>query len=82
MVLFLAVRKSNHKWLNKDVDYQDITPEEQLILCDAITSGGLLIALDLSEAERYVHALKAAGQDSWIIGEVVEKQDKLITVKR
>ena len=74
--------KENHKWLDKDVDYQDITPEEQLILCDAITSGGLLIALDLSEAERYIHALKAAGQDSWIIGEVVEKQDKLITVKR
>ncbi len=39
--------KENHKWLDKDVDYQDITPEEQLILCDAITSGGLLIALDL-----------------------------------
>ena len=74
--------KENHKWLDKDVDYQDITPEEQLILCDAITSGGLLIALDLSEAKRYIHTLKAAGQDSWIIGEVVEKQDKLITVKR
>ena len=73
--------KENHKWLDKDVDYQDITPEEQLILCDAITSGGLLIALDLSEA-KIIHTLKAAGQDSWIIGEVVEKQDKLITVKR
>ena len=74
--------KENHKWLDKDVDYQDITPEEQLILCDAITSGGLLIALNLSEAGRYIHTLKAAGQNSWIIGEVVEKQDKLITVKR
>ena len=39
--------KENHKWLDKDVDYQDITLEEQLILCDSITSGGLLIALDL-----------------------------------
>ena len=74
--------KANHKWLDKDVDYLDITLEEQLILCDAITSGGLLIALDLSEAESYLHALKAAGQDAWIIGEVVEQQDKLITVKR
>lgn len=74
--------KANHKWLDKDVDYLDITLEEQLILCDAITSGGLLIALDLSEAESYLHALKTAGQDAWIIGEVVEQQDKLITVKR
>jgi selenide, water dikinase len=74
--------KSNHKWLDKDVDYQDITSEEQIILCDAITSGGLLIALDPSEAERYVQELKIAGQDSWVIGEVVEKQEKLIIVKR
>ena len=74
--------KSNHKWLENDVDYQDIAPEEQIILCDAITSGGLLIAIEPSDAEKYVQALKAAGQESWIIGEVVEKQEKLITVTR
>lgn len=74
--------KSNHKWLEKDVDYQDIHPEEQMILCDAITSGGLLISINAEDAEKYVQALKEAGQDSWIIGEVIEKQEKLITVKR
>lgn len=74
--------KANHKWLINDVDYQDIAMEEQLLLCDAITSGGLLIALNPADAEQYVQALKTAGQESWIIGEVVEKQDKLITVKR
>ena len=74
--------KANHKWLDKDVDYLDITLEEQLILCDAITSGGLLIAIEPFAAEKYVQALKDAGQDSWIIGEVVEEQEKLITVKR
>ncbi len=74
--------KSNHKWLEKDVNYQDILPEEQIILCDAITSGGLLVSINTEDAEKYVQALKAAGQESWIIGEVVEKQDRLITVKR
>ncbi len=74
--------KSNHKWLEKDVDYQDIQPEEQLVLCDAITSGGLLISINATDAEKYVQALKEAGQDSSIIGEVIEKQEKLITVKR
>lgn len=74
--------KSNHKWLDKDVDYQDIQPEEQIILCDAITSGGLLIAINAEDAEKYVQALKKAGQESWIIGQVVEKQEKLISVKR
>ncbi len=74
--------KSNHKWLDNDVDYQEILPEEQMVLCDAITSGGLLVAINADDAEKYVQALKEAGQDSWIIGEVVEKQDKLISVTR
>ena len=51
--------KSNHKWLDKDVDYQDITPEEQLILCDAITSGGLLIALDPIRSRKICSCIKS-----------------------
>lgn len=74
--------KSNHKWLLNDVEYDNVLPEEQLILCDAITSGGLLIAIEPTDAEKYVQALKNTGQDSWIIGEVTEKQEKLIIVKK
>ena len=75
--------KSNHKWLEDDVHYEDISNEEQLVLCDAITSGGLLVSLPESEAERYVEALKNKGLDhSAIIGKVTEKKDKLIYVKR
>lgn len=74
--------KSNHKWLENDVDYQSIAEEEQIILCDAITSGGLLIAINPSDAEKYVQSLKNAGQESWIIGEVTEKQNKIIIVKK
>ncbi len=75
--------KSNHKWLEDDVHYEDISNEEQLVLCDAITSGGLLVSLPESEAERYVEVLKNKGLDhSAIIGKVTEKQDKLIYVKR
>ena len=53
-----------------------------MVLCDAITSGGLLVAIDPQDAENYVKALKEAGQDSWIIGKVIEKQEKLIYVNR
>ena len=74
--------KSNHKWLEKDVEYHDIAPEEQIILCDAITSGGLLIAINPSDAEKYVKSMKDEGHDSWIIGEVTDKQDKLIIVNK
>lgn len=75
--------KSNHKWLENDVEYKDISIEEQLVLCDAITSGGLLVALPEREAEQYVEALKNKGLvHAAIVGRVTEKQDKLIYVKR
>jgi len=75
--------KSNHKWLENDVVYDEISAEEQLVLCDAITSGGLLVSLAENEAEHYVAALKEQGlSHAAIIGKVTEKKDKLIYVKR
>jgi selenide, water dikinase len=75
--------KSNHKWLIDDVDYEDISAEEQIVLCDAITSGGLLVSLPEAEADQYVEALKAQGLiHAAVIGKVIEKKDKLIYVKR
>lgn len=71
--------KSNHKWLGNDVDYADLFPEEQLILCDAVTSGGLLVSLPEDEAPQYVEDLHQKGlQTAAIIGRVTEKKDKLI----
>ncbi len=70
--------KSNHKWLEKDIAYgTDISIQQQLVLCDAITSGGLLIALPLEDAEKYT----SLDFRYTIIGKVVEKKDKLIYVK-
>lgn len=75
--------KSNHKWLENDVDYAGISPEEQIILCDAITSGGLLIALPEDEARQYVEILHKEGiEAASIIGKVIEKKEKLIYVKQ
>lgn len=71
--------KANHKWLEDEVDYGTISSDEQYILCDAITSGGLLVAMKEEEANKYVRQLHNAGlQRSSIIGRVTEKQEKLI----
>jgi selenide,water dikinase len=74
---------SNHKWLNDDVSYEDILHEEQLVLCDAITSGGLLVSLSEEEASKYVDRLQTNGLASAaIIGRVTEKKEKLLYVIR
>ncbi len=75
--------KSNHKWISDDVVYEGIPDEEQLILCDAITSGGLLVSMNEEDAIRYVDQLRAKGVvHAAIVGRVVEKQEKYIYVKR
>lgn len=76
--------KSNHKWLSDNIDYEEeISLEEQLVLCDAITSGGLLISIRPDEAVRYVDDLKSIGiEAASIIGRVTEKKEKLLYVTR
>jgi selenide, water dikinase len=75
--------KSNHKWILDDVDYEDLSIEEQLVLCDAITSGGLLVSISEDEAIKYVDDLHSVGKyHAAIVGRVTEKKEKLIYAKR
>lgn len=75
--------KANYQWLTDDVDYGSATPDEQYILCDAITSGGLLVAMSKEKADQYVQQLHDAGlQCASIIGRVSEKREKLIYVRK
>ncbi len=75
--------KANHDWLKNDVAYDGLSVEEELVLCDAITSGGLLVALSQEEAEQYVASLHENGlTEAVIIGKVTEKREKLIYVSK
>lgn len=54
--------RANAKFLADWVEYaSDVSPEEQLLLCDAQTSGGLLAAVPQSQAAEVVRALTVAG---------------------
>jgi selenide,water dikinase len=53
---------ANWRFLNDWVEYApDLTKEDQLLLCDAQTSGGLLAAVAPENAEKLVARLHAAG---------------------
>jgi cysteine desulfurase len=68
--------RNNLAFVDKHILWDFNLPEiHKLILCDAQTSGGLLIALAPSAAANYIGELKAQHHiDAVIIGEVVEKE--------
>lgn len=74
--------RSNHTWLQRDVQYSSKVPfAMQLILTDAITSGGLLISLPEEEANQYIqHINENSNTKVDIIGKVTEKKEKYIYV--
>lgn len=75
--------KANHQWLEEKVHYDaSITKEDQWIVCDAITSGGLLVSLPEDEAEKYVEALGLHSISARIIGRVLTKQKWSILVEK
>jgi selenide, water dikinase len=73
---------ANWKFLNEWVRYEDgISKEEQLLLCDAQTSGGLLACVGRDEAEGLVRALQNAGVDqARLVGQIEEGAPGKISV--
>lgn len=58
-----------------------VTEEDFLLLCDAQTSGGLLVSLPQEEAERYAEACRGHGAKSaTVVGRVLEKAEKRLKV--
>ena len=70
--------KRNHEYLKKDVIYDSrLNITEQLLTCDAQTSGGLLISLTPQDAKTYIESIYT---DAKIIGHISEKNSNLIKV--
>jgi selenide, water dikinase len=75
---------ANHKFLADCVAYDgDVTNEEQLIVCDAQTSGGLLAAVAPDQAEAVIASLHARGvSDAVAIGRIEADVPGQIVVAR
>jgi cysteine desulfurase NifS/selenium donor protein len=73
---------NNLEYVKTDIDFGKLSKIEQLILCDAQTSGGLLIAVNNEEADKLLLELKSAGiSDAAIIGEFTKSGKGRIEVK-
>ena len=75
---------ANQRFLVDWVSYEDgLGKEEQLILSDAQTSGGLLAAVSADKAESLLETLFAAGVESAaVIGSIEEGEAGRISVRR
>jgi selenide,water dikinase len=73
---------ANWRFLGEWVNFDAALPkEEQLLLCDAQTSGGLLASVPANDAERLVGELRAAGvKDAATIGRIDGSGDGQISV--
>ena len=61
--------------------HESISKEAMLLLCDAQTSGGLLMAVPQERLDALLNELNASGvPGSWVIGEVLEEGEKGIEV--
>ncbi|HEU4965620.1 MAG TPA: selenide, water dikinase SelD [Bacilli bacterium] len=73
----------NMEWVADDVDYLDGVDETaKIILCDAVTAGGLLIAVPGEQADELVAKMRDNGvAAAAVIGEVVADHPGRITVR-
>ena len=60
--------------------HPDVAAETQVLLCDAQTSGGLLIALSPERVDALLGALQARGVEGAVIGEMTSAGDTTIDV--
>ena len=74
--------KANHKWIAESVEYGSVVEYEQWVLCDAVTSGGLMVSIPEDQAEACLKDLKEQGIEyASIIGKVMDQSIGCIEVE-
>jgi cysteine desulfurase len=74
---------NNLDYVKQHIDFGKLTRTQQLLLCDAQTSGGLLIALPEAEADACLKELnEQGGHEAVMIGSFTQKGAGKITITR
>lgn len=75
--------KSNLDYTAPYTTYEKkVSKVQQYLLNDAQTSGGLLVSLPANDAQEFINEMDSRKETAVIIGEVVEKREPFITVKK
>jgi selenide,water dikinase len=74
--------KNNYNHVQEHVSFSDeLDQTDRWILCDAVTSGGLLISVDGNDADRLMDMLIKSGVDAHFIGETTKENPGRIIVE-
>lgn len=74
--------KNNFAHVEKDITFPDSFDQiDRWILCDAVTSGGLLISVDPNQADELLKKLVTAGVEASMIGEITDVNTGHIVVE-
>jgi selenide, water dikinase len=72
----------NMEWVANEADFSAVDETTRIILCDAVTAGGLLLSVPSEEADALVAKLHENGiAAAAVIGEVVADHPRRITVR-
>ncbi len=76
--------RNNHRYLTEFVEWgRGISAEAQMILCDAQTSGGLLMAVPSKRVNKLLKTLQQTGVESAaVIGEIISEPQGRIRVSK
>lgn len=75
---------NNKSFLESKVEYSQDVPENlRTAICDAQTSGGLLIAMPKVNKDKFIVEMdkRGEGDSCWEIGEFIERTEKIILVR-
>jgi selenide, water dikinase len=73
--------KANREFAECLVEYGgEVDDATKALLFDPQTAGGLLLSMSAEAASRYIDALKSAGGQATVVGEILPKQKPLIRV--
>lgn len=69
----------NLEYVEPYTDFSDVDYNTKMVMCDAQTSGGLMFAVEPSEADAVVDELRLAGyENAQVIGKTLPLKDKLL----
>lgn len=71
---------ANFKFASSFADFGAISFEAKMLVCDAQTSGGLLIACPHGELSQLLGEITKRGEEAWVIGELTKKGTPLVTI--